>query len=256
MLSTTSSTWVRRLHPAEQAGVRLVCFPYAGGSAGYFHGMSARLSAQASAGSDPAVELLAVQYPGRQDRHGEPLVDDVQVLADRATEALLSWTDRPLALFGHSMGASLAFEVGRRLERAGVVPAALVVSARRAPTALRNESFHLADEAALVRELRTLGSTGLDLLDDPEIRELVLPVIRNDYRAAETYRYLPGTDVSCPVLALTGDQDPKATPAELARWEQHTTGPFELKVLAGGHFYLNVHQDTVVEAVVRQLGVR
>src|SRR4051794_9909349 len=135
--------WLRRFHPAPQAAARLVCLPHAGGSASYYHPLSAALS--------PAVEAVAVQYPGRQDRRSEPLVDDLLVLADRLADALAD-EPGPLALFGHSMGAVLAFEVARRLEREGREIAALFVSGRRAPTAHRDEWLHRVGDAELLDE--------------------------------------------------------------------------------------------------------
>ncbi|WP_326627121.1 MULTISPECIES: thioesterase II family protein [unclassified Streptomyces] len=243
---TTGPSWIKRFHPAPEAATRLVCFPYAGGSAGYYHGMSAKVS--------PKVELLAVQYPGRQDRYAEKPVDDIGELADEITEALLPGAlEKPLALFGHSMGASVAFEVARRLEHRGVTPSALFVSARPGPSANRNETLHLSTDADLEREIRSLGGTGAEVLNDEEILQMVLPVVRNDYRAAETYRYVPGPDVTCPVVAFVGEGDPKATVAETGVWERHTTGPFDLTVFPGGHFYLNEHQAAVVGALLRQL---
>src|ERR1700712_4687720 len=116
-------TWIRRFHESPGASARLVCFPHAGGAATYFYPLSRTLA--------PSIEALAVQYPGRQDRRAEPCVDDIHELADLVAPALLEWADRPLALFGHSMGATLAFEVAGRLEKAGVRPAGLFVSGRR-----------------------------------------------------------------------------------------------------------------------------
>src|SRR5262249_29653456 len=109
MPGTVESTdlWVRRFHPAPSAGSRLVCLPHAGGSASYFLPISRGLS--------PQVEVLAVQYPGRQDRRAEPCIEDVGGLADQITASLQPWIDRPVALFGHSMGAILGFEVALRL---------------------------------------------------------------------------------------------------------------------------------------------
>ncbi|MEV7420946.1 alpha/beta fold hydrolase [Streptomyces sp. NPDC089919] len=236
-----STAWLTRFHPSPQAPVRLACFPHAGGSAPYYRPLSGLLA--------PSVEVLAVQYPGRLERYTEPLIDDVAQLADLAAEALLPWTDRPLALFGHSLGASVAFETARRLERAGVQPRALVVSARRGPEVPHGERVHTATEAELVAYVRGLGGSGLEALDDPDLRELVLPAIRNDFRASETYTYRPGPDVSCPLLALAGADDHAATPEKVAAWTGHTSGPARVKVLPGGHFYLDGHRETVAAEI-------
>ncbi|WP_138796198.1 thioesterase II family protein, partial [Escherichia coli] len=138
-------------HPAAEPPTRLVCFPHAGGSAAYFHGVSRALS--------PAVDVLAVQYPGRQDRRHEPLIDSIDGLAARVREELAPWTDRPLALFGHSMGAMVAFEVALRLTADGAAPSVLFASGRRAPSRYREESVHLHDDAGIMAELSRLDGT-------------------------------------------------------------------------------------------------
>jgi pyochelin biosynthetic protein PchC len=235
--STDSQLWARRFHPAPAAGARLVCFPHAGGSASYFHPVSAVLA--------PAADVLAVQYPGRQDRRHEPMIDDIGALADLLTDVLDDGDTRPRILFGHSMGASLAFEVGRRLEARGKAPAGLVVSGRRAPSAVRDERLHLKDDKGLLAEVRLLSGTESKVLDDDEIMQMALPAIRNDYRAAETYRYQEGPDVSCPIVTLIGDADPKVTKAEAEVWAQHTSGSFELHVYPGGHFFLTQHHVAI-----------
>ncbi|PKW16027.1 thioesterase II family protein [Saccharopolyspora spinosa] len=240
MTNREDSPWIRRFHPKPTAGNRLVCFPHAGGSASYFHPVSAAMP--------PSVEVLAIQYPGRQDRRQDPLVDDLTVLADTVTTVLLDWTDRPLTFFGHSMGATLAFEVARRLERIGVVTAGLFASGRRAPSCHREEAMHRSSDQELLREVMGLGGTESQLIDD-EITRMILPSLRNDYRAVETYRYEPGSDVTCPVIAFIGDADPKVTPSEAQAWAGHTTGEFVLQIFPGGHFYLNEHKSVIVNAI-------
>ncbi|MFE3643182.1 thioesterase II family protein [Streptomyces sp. NPDC059169] len=222
--------WCRRFHPAPDAGRRLVCFPHAGGSASFYHPVSAALS--------PGVDVLAVQYPGRQDRRQEPAVDDIGLLADLIAEALEAWTDRPLTFFGHSMGAVVAFEVARRLERDGDGPVRLFASGRRAPSAYRDEQVHRRDDDGIVAELRALSGTDSRVLDDEEMLRMVLPALRSDYKAVETYRCEPGAVVRCPVTVLVGDDDSKTSLGEARSWDSHTTGTCDLQVFPGGHFYL------------------
>ncbi|MFC3996921.1 thioesterase II family protein [Nocardiopsis sediminis] len=241
-----SALWIRRFHPAPDSAIRLVCLPHAGGSAAVYFPMSRALKDDA--------DVLSVQYPGRQDRRGEPGVRDMAEYADRVYDALLPWNDRPLALFGHSMGAVIAFEVARRLEGAGTVPARLFVSGRRAPSRTREgEDLHRRDDAGLIEEMRRLDGTDSSLLDDPELLPLILPALRSDYTAIETYAYRPGPPLATPVTALVGDADPRATLKEVRAWSDHTGGAFDMEVFTGGHFYLTEHQDRVAALVSRHL---
>ncbi|MGF1338566.1 thioesterase II family protein [Streptomyces flavovirens] len=234
--------WIRRYHPRPDAAVRVVCLPHAGGSASFYRPVSAGLPA--------GTDVLAVQYPGRQDRRAEPCVATIAELADQVTSVLLQWTDRPLVLFGHSMGATLGFEVARRLERDhGVVPHALFASGRRAPSASRTETVHLRDDDGLIEEIRLLSGTDTAVLEDPEVIRMALPAIRADYRAAETYVYEPGPALRCPVWSLVGDDDPKVTVEEARTWSHHTEGAFALRVFRGGHFYLTAHQREILRLI-------
>jgi surfactin synthase thioesterase subunit len=238
---TDTDLWVRRFHPADRAAAQLLCLSHAGGSASYFFGVSRALS--------PDVDVLAAQYPGRQDRLAEPCLTSIHDLADQLVAALEPLTDRPIALFGHSMGATVGFEVAIRLERAGITPTALFASGRTAPSRHRSERVHRADDAGLIANVKELGGTDTALLDDKDIQSMVLPAIRGDYTAAETYTHHPGTRLSCPIIALTGDNDPKVTIDEADAWRDHTTGDFELMVFPGGHFYLNDHTPEILERI-------
>ncbi|MEV7523956.1 alpha/beta fold hydrolase [Streptomyces sp. NPDC091371] len=236
------SAWLRRFHPAEEAAVRLFCFPHAGGSASYYFPVSRALS--------PAADVVAVQYPGRQDRRGEPCVDDVRRLADLVVAELRPWCDRPVALFGHSLGATLGFEVALRLEAAGITPVALFASGRRAPSRHReNEQVHLASDERLLATIQKMSGTDPAVMADEELLRSVLPAIRGDYKAAETYRYRPGPALACPVVVLNGDSDPEVTAEEAEGWTEHTGGPCSFRTFPGGHFYLNEHVAEVIELV-------
>lgn len=240
--------WIRRYHPRPDAAVRVVCLPHAGGSASFYRPVSAGLPAD--------TDVLAVQYPGRQDRRAEPCVATIAELADQVTSVLLEWTDRPLVLFGHSMGATLGFEVARRLERDhGVVPHALFASARRAPSAPRTEAVHLRDDDGIVEEMRLLSGTDSAVLDDPELIRMALPAIRADYRAAETYVYEPGPALRCPVWSLVGDDDPKVSVEEAQAWSRHTDTAFHFRVFKGGHFYLAAHRREILRLIADRAAV-
>jgi surfactin synthase thioesterase subunit len=241
-----SDRWIRRLHPSPASDIRLVCFPHAGGAASYYLPLSKSLT--------PGVEVLAVQYPGRQDRRREQFIDDIHRLADCVVATLNLRDDRPFAFFGHSLGATLAFEVARRLEQQlGAGPALLFASGRRAPSCGREETIHLRTDAGLVSELRHLGGTDQRFLDDEELLEMILPVTRADYRAIETYVYTPGPPLRCPITALIGDSDPNNAVDEAAVWQTHTSGAFELCTFAGGHFFLDAHRADVVRIITTSL---
>lgn len=244
--SQDSAEWVRRFHPSSTATARLVCFPHAGGSASYFFPVSKALS--------PTIDVVCLQYPGRQERRKDPCLDAVDAFAAHAAEALAPWTDRPLVFFGHSLGALVAFETARRLQAAGTEIAGLFASGRRGPTTVRDERVHLQPDDGLVAELRKLAGTDVSLLGDDEILQMILPAIRSDYRAAETYTYTDGEVLRCPIIAMVGDVDEKVTVAEARTWQQHTTGPFELRVFPGGHFYLNHHQREILAAISALVG--
>ncbi|MFJ2606836.1 thioesterase II family protein [Streptomyces sp. NPDC091279] len=234
--------WIRRYHPAPDSGARLLCLPHAGGSAGFFLPVARALSSVA--------DVLAVQYPGRQDRRTEPCASSVTELADRLLPVLLDgWTDRPLALFGHSMGASVAFELAGLLERAGTPPAVLIASGRRAPSRLSPEYVHTLGDEALVAELKQLSGTDARILGDDEMLRMVLPALRADYRAAETYQPERFHRVSCPVVTLTGDADPKVPLDDAEAWREHTNGTFEMHVFPGGHFYLADRAPDVITRI-------
>jgi len=237
--------WIRRYFPSARAAVQLICLPHAGGSASFYRPVAQALS--------PRIEVLSVQYPGRQDRRHEPMIDDLGTLADQVCEAVDAVIDRPFALFGHSMGATLAFEVAVRLERRQRIPLRVFVSGRRAPSRTREEWVHLEDDTRLIAELRKLSGTDQRIFGDEEVLRMVLPAIRNDYRAAERYRYTPGPRLSCPVTALVGDSDPKAGGEETDAWRTHTDAEFELLTYRGGHFYLLDHTADVLRVIDERL---
>lgn len=244
-MSFAEKQWCRRYVAAQNPAARLVCLPHAGGSAPFFRPVAVAL------GRD--YDVVAVQYPGRQDRRAETPLTRMSELADRLTAILRQDDGLPLTLFGHSLGAVLAFEIARRLEAEGRPPVRIIASGRRGPATHRDEAIHKLDDAGILRELRSMNGTASVLLDDDELMRAALPSLRADYGAVENYACEPTATVSCPITVLTGDRDPKTTVDEARAWEQHTTGAFELEVYPGGHFFLTEHIGPVLDLFRRRL---
>jgi surfactin synthase thioesterase subunit len=237
--------WCRRYRPASNPTARLICLPHAGGSAPFFRPVALALGA--------GIDVVAIQYPGRQDRRTEQPIRDMGVLADCVRGIVRRQPDLPLTIFGHSMGAILGFEVTRRLEADGYGPVRLFASGRRAPSCVRDENVYLRDDAGILSEMRELNGTASVLLSDDELMRAVLPSLRADYEAIDTYRCPPGTTVSCPVTVLTGDSDPKTTLDEARAWAGHTSGSFDLRVFPGGHFFLTDQAEQITKMLSEHL---
>ncbi|MDT0452828.1 thioesterase II family protein [Streptomyces hesseae] len=243
------SDWFRRYGQAPQDGPRLVCFPHAGGAASAFVPLSRTLGA--------AVDVVAVQYPGRQDRHQEPPVDDIARLADRLAEEMSALDDqRPFAFFGHSMGAVLAYETARRLEqRSAPGPERLFLSGRGAPAAAPSPHDQVRTDAHVLAAIRRLGGTTGGVFQDPDLLAMVMPALRADYRAIGTYAWTPGAPLNVPFTVLIGDNDPVVTVEEASDWRGFSAARTDLRVFSGGHFYLDHHTREVADLVAEALGV-
>ncbi len=243
--SPDDDLWCRRYRPSRNATARLVCLPHAGGSATFYLPVSAALS--------PGMDVVAIQYPGRQDRRTEQPIDNMAILADRIHGILRRQPEMPLILFGHSLGAIIGFEVTRRLEAEGHGPMRLFASGRRGPSTYRDEKIHLRDDAGILAEVRKMSGTASSVLGDDELMRAVLPALRADYKAAETYTCPPEVTVNSPITVLVGDNDYKTTVDEAKAWARHTTGPFDLKVFTGGHFFLTDHADEIIKIIEREV---
>lgn len=241
-----ASGWLRRPAPRPGARVDLVCFPHAGGGASAFRGWLPLLP--------PEVELTCVQYPGREDRFGEPPAPDMPELVRQVCDDLGA-PPRPYVLLGHSMGAAAAYEVAQEQRRRGhPAPERLVACGRHSPLVRREGHVHRSDDAALSAELLRLGGTPPEVLADPDLSRAVLDVVRADYRVAETYTASTTTPLTCPVSALVGDADPECTPEDARAWRATTTAPTVVTVFPGDHFFLVPRRREVVAAVLRAIG--
>ncbi len=239
------SLWIRNFHPAPAARVRLVCFPHAGGAASYYFPLSRALS--------PEFDVYAVQYPGRQDRYREPFVESIDELADQVRAELGAVPAGPVAFFGHSMGAVLAFEVARRLEReGGRAPVLVFASGSRAPSRYGDEREHKGD-SDLIEVMRDLGGTDPRVLDDADMLAAFLPAFRNDYRALQAYHRAPDIGIDTPIVVMTATDDVKTSLADAEAWHEHTTAGAAVHTFTGGHFYLEKQPQEVIEVIAQNL---
>jgi surfactin synthase thioesterase subunit len=240
---------LRILRSDAAAHHQLICLPPGGGSVTAYRTLAAKLGA--------GIAVAAVQYPGRQDRLGEPAIGEMDTLADRIAEEVLSQGSiERLSLFGHSMGATVAFETTRRLERAGQPVTTLFVSGRPAPTFVESGRLHLASDDELIRDLERLANDPASvrvLRNEPSFAELVLPAVRSDYQVVETYRYQPGDLLAGDIAALVSTEDPTVTTEQAYEWRDHTTGDFERAVFPGAHFYLEEKVAEVADFLTQSL---
>lgn len=240
-------SWLRPLNDVPAPAARLVCFPHSGGSARSF--------APWAATDWPGVQLLAVQYPGRGDRFGEEPATDVRELSYPVANELLGLDPVLCALFGHSLGALVAYETAVMLRDAGAAPQSLMVSGSSPPRYAGGGSTHLADDDELWSIMCGLGGVEPELAADGELAELLVPILRGDITAHETYRPRAHVEpLSCPVRCYHGVDDPLVDEARLPEWARVSTGPFALRRRQGAHFHLFTEADDLVRDVRDALG--
>lgn len=234
-------TWMRCYQPRPHARVQLVCFPPEGASASFYRAWCCRLPA--------TVELLAVQYPGREDRLHEACIDDMHLLADRTADALGLPTTRSLVLFGHGLGAALAFEVALRLEKRLVARTVRLFVSGRGPCSEADDSRSGATDVAPSTGLYDLASSAQECMNDPAI----LPAMHSDCRISAGYQPDAGVKLRSPIAAYVGVDDPTISMDQIRRWSNYTWGDFHARSFPGNHFYLSQNSGMVVAELLRSL---
>jgi len=245
--TATTNGWLASSRLNSQASLRLFCFPYAGGGTAIYRSWAASLPAE--------VEVCAVQLPGRGTRLREPLATSLLPLVRQAAREMLPLFDRPFAFFGHSMGAITSFEMARHLrDEYDLHASQLFVSGRSEPR-LQSTSrpIHLLPEAEFIEELRRLNGTPREALENEELMQLMLPVLRADFSVCETYSYTHGAALDCPITAFGGMQDPDIGRERLEGWGAHTGGSFVLRMLPGDHFFIHTAQHMLLASLGREL---
>ena len=239
--------WVVIPRPTPSARLRLFCFPYAGGGASIYGRWPAQLP--------PEVEVVAAQLPGRESRLAEKPIADMNLLVDRLAEALAPYMDRPFALFGHSNGGLMAFELVRRLRAAGRrMPLHLFVSGRPAPQVeLTDPPVHDLPDAEFMATLRRFGGTPEEVLQNEEIMALMVPLLRADFALGETYVYEPEPPLDLPISAYAGETDGEVPVWQVEAWREQAAGAFHFHSFPGGHFFLQEDQAMVLDRLRREL---
>jgi surfactin synthase thioesterase subunit len=243
MTTTHFNAWVTCPAPAPDARVRLFCLPFAGGGASLYRAWSKALA--------PHIEVCPIQLPGRENRFKETAHRDVNTLAPAIANQLQFYLDKPYLVYGHSMGALLAFEVLRLLQQKGqALPEAAILGAHRAAhLPLKRQPMIELDDAAFIGKLVTFGGFPEEVLRSKELLQFVLPTLRADFTLCDSYRHQPSEALDCPVVMVAGTRDQEVCPQDMQPWQRHSLHPARLIELDAGHFFLKTHTDEVFQII-------
>ncbi len=249
-MTQSANPWLYYFKPNPKASVRLFCFPYAGGTALVYRTWAQKLPA--------SVEVIAIQLPGRFTRAREPAISKLTDLLDSVASALTLFLDKPFAFFGHSMGALVAFEVARFFRRQGrALPRHIFVSGRGAPQLNREHRplYNLPKDELLV-ELQQLEGTPREVLEHPELMDLMLPLLRADFSICDTYEYTEEAPLACPITAFGGLQDSDISRRGIEAWREQTSATFTLRMFRGNHFFIHSNEMLLLNLLATQLGLQ
>jgi medium-chain acyl-[acyl-carrier-protein] hydrolase len=229
------------------AKLRLFCFPYAGGGATVFSTWPRSLP--------PEVEVVAVQPPGREGRLMEKPFTDLAELVAAMHPQLLPHFDKPFAFYGHSNGGLMAFEMARTLRRTGgPMPRHLFVGGRPSPQLeLDEEIIHALPHDEFITALRRYAGTPEEILQNAEIMELIMPLLRADFSLGETYAYTQEPPLDIPISAYGGVRDDEVTAEQVEAWEEQTSSRFHFQMFDGDHFFINGNRAEVLQEISREL---
>ncbi|HTI15425.1 MAG TPA: alpha/beta fold hydrolase [Dictyobacter sp.] len=239
--------WIVRTNARTQPDMRLFCFPYAGGGASIYRQWANKLPA--------TIEVCAIQLPGREHRLKETAYTSLPPLIEALLPELEQLLDQPFAVFGHSMGALLAFETVRALRRRQQpLPTHLFISADRAPQPPRKTAnLYLLDDEPFIAELQKLGGMPDAILQYPELLDLVIPTLRADMTLYDTYEYQPDAPLNIPFSLFGGETDGSVTSDNLLSWREQTAADYHFKLFPGGHFYLQSNLDLLLTEIRQDL---
>ncbi|MGV2826967.1 beta-ketoacyl synthase N-terminal-like domain-containing protein [Myxosarcina sp. GI1(2024)] len=239
--------WVKCFQPNPHARLRLFCFPYAGAGASIFQTWANELPSE--------IEVCSIQLPGRESRLGEVPLTRLKPLIQNLLPALKPALDIPFALFGHSLGALLSFELIRELRRQNCpLPTQFFVSGSKAPQLPDlNPPIHHLSDPQFIQEIEHFQGIPDKVLQVTKLMQQFLPALRADFAILETYFYANESPFDCPITAFGGLEDRKVSQAELSAWNQQTTADFTIQMFAGNHFFLHSARQELLRAIATQL---
>ena len=238
--------WLAARRPNPRAMIRLLCFPYAGGGESIFRAWPE--------GLPESVDVCAVQLPGRGARVNEPPFTNLRDLVEALGSGLAPYLDKPFAIFGHSMGALIGFELARRLRSEyAIEPVHLFVSGRPGPRTVRSRPANALSDSEFLELLWAYNGTPEEALANPELMAVMLPVIRADFSVSQSYIYTPEPPLDCAITAFGGLHDETVSRANLEEWREHTRDRFLVRMLPGNHFFLNTARQLLLSAITREL---
>jgi len=236
--------WLVGPVPVQAPRFRLLCVPHAGGAPSAYRPWASLLP--------PDTELVVAQLPGRESRYGEPALEQVAPVVTALSEALQTLPPLPLVLFGHSMGALIAYELAQALRARHLpAPALLAVSGHGSPLNPDHYTRLLdVDTEDFVAEVsRRYGGIPAPILADPTLLQFFLPLLRADFSLVANYRAGPRPALDCPLLVLGGEADPHVGTPALEEWRACTSNQCSVRLFPGGHFYLAEQASEVLEAL-------
>lgn len=241
---TAFAPWIKQMPGTNRQpnSGAIVVFPHAGAAAASY----SRLARAMAAGGDTFI----VQYPRRAERLDHPAPETIHELAQGLFEAGPWHRVAPLRLFGHSMGAVVAFEFARIAEKCGITVQKLWVSAGPPPSTISARPQLPTSTGPLLADLAEMGGTDPRLLADEEFAVLLTNAARCDYRVLNRYSCSDGIRIRADIHAIGGRHDRRVDAQSLHRWADHTSGSFGLSLFDGGHFYIDEHTNTVPRQVI------
>lgn len=244
---TVATPWIIYSRPNPKARLRLFCFSYAGAGASIFRTWPAQLPLD--------IEVCSIQLPGRENRLKEALFTELTPLIRALMPSFLPHLDLPFVFFGHSVGALISFEVARQLRRLQHSnPLHLFSSGRGAPQLpALDPPIHQLPDAEFINELRHYNGTPTNVLQNVELMNLFLPILRADLAINETYVYRPEASLRSSISVFGGLQDEKVDRTSLAAWQDQTDSTFTLDMFPGDHFFLKSQQGALLRTISNEL---